>query len=161
MKNYTRKFLALPLILVLIFQAACGGPLSKLDNILDYAPIAITLAVNHNRISAEMGEVLKDDISSGRQVAKETKARLSAADTQLERYQAYVWGANEVRKIIARNHFAQANDPIIAEIAEVLQAIMDILVAQNAPDNLRSGPVSSDDELDEKLNKLDELLKKL
>jgi hypothetical protein len=63
--------------------------------------------------------------------------------------------------IIARNHFAQANDPIIADIAITLQAIMDILVMQNQPSDLRSGPIPSNDDLNEKIDKLNELLKSL
>ena len=154
------KKIVLPLVLVamLISQVGCGGPLGRLDDVLPYVPAVIDFAVRSGRVSADLGEKLKDDVSSGTTIVSETKQCLSAnvkSDAA-----CYIEMGEKWREVIGRNHVAQANDPKITVIFNLVTQIVDLVVRKNTqPAGVRGGPQDYDKRIDAKIKELEREVK--
>src|ERR1051326_8041461 len=111
------------------------------DNVFPYAPSVVTVIVNRHLISPELGDKIKDDFSSGltakqnAEVALENIKNDATLTDQQKKYQSYLVYANllnQWREIVARNHFAEANNSTLNEIVGLVTDILTILSNRSA-----------------------------
>jgi hypothetical protein len=156
---FKRIFLPIAMVLCLaITQVGCGGPLSRLDDVLPYVPAVIDFAVRSGRISDSLGVKLKDDVSSGNQAVATVKQCLSA-DVKAD-VTCYIEFGNEWRAIIGRNHVQEANDPKISLIFGLATQIVDLVVRKNTqPAGARGGSQDLDKQIKAKIDQLEREVK--
>ncbi len=140
--------------------------MGKLESTLDYTPVFIDGLVIAGAVQPALAGKIKDDFTSGRAsvtAAKLALSQISNKDPQkkLKTAEVYIGLGNTWRQIVGRNHFAAANNEKISEAVNLITSIIDILVAQNdvQPEGVRGAPVPSEQELNNKIDQLDKVLK--
>lgn len=151
-----RISLAVVVFSLVVSQIACG-PLARLDSVLPYVPRVIDYAVSSGRISAVLGDKLKDDIDSGTHIVARTKKCL--VDNLKPDSLCYVDMGNSWREVIGRNHVAEANDPKVTVIFGLITEIVTLLVSKhNQPAGVRGGP-NYDRLIKERIDRLEQEVK--
>ncbi len=151
-----RVFATVALTCLLIATAACGGPLSKLDSTLDYAPFFFQGLVISNTITQEQADLYKRGVVRFEQVAVETKQCLSA-DEKPDSV-CYAELGTKSRAVLTE-FFPAASEGKVGQFTALAQDIVDLIIRKNTPSVGVGAGRNVDATLDKKIDELDKLLK--
>lgn len=151
---------SIALSLILIFQLACGGgPLSRLDTVLDFAPLFFQGLVLSGAISQQHADQYKSGLVQLEKTADTTKKCLS--DNVKTDVQCYSELATESRAVLS-TYFPVLGSGKVSEWAALVQDIITLIVQRNTPTVGAGGPVDSaaiDKKLESKIDELERLQK--
>ena len=149
-----KRFLSLVMIAVFaLSMTACGGPLSRVQDLLPYVPAVIDLGVRSGKISQELGDKLKDDLSAGQVAVNNAKTCLDA--NLKPNSVCYLELGNAWREILGRNHFAQANDHKVTTVITLITDIINLVVRKNTQPVGVRGTTNFDREIKLKVKQLE------
>lgn len=155
-----KKILLSLILMVSIFAQACtgGGPLSKLDSTLDYAPLFFQGLVISGKITQSQADSYKRGIVRFEAIAENTKSCLSA-DVKSDAV-CYLDLGNDIRVAVGE-YYPAVNDEKISQYISLVNDIVQLIIRKNVP--TVGGPLGAgediDKSLDAKINELDKLLK--
>jgi hypothetical protein len=155
-----KRFLALAFVtLFTISQIACfgGGPLSKLDSTLDYAPFFFQALVISGKITQERADFYKNGIVRGEAIADKTKTCLSS-DVKSDA-QCYADLATNTRALI-NEFYPRSTEGKVAQFAALLQDVVNLIVQKNTPVVGAGAPAHpvTEKQIENKIDELDKLL---
>ena len=144
------------LLSLLIVTTACGGPLSKLDSTLDYAPFFFQGLVISGTITQDQADKYKAGVVHFENIADETKACL-AADEKTDSV-CYAELGTKTRSVIAQ-FYPQVNEGKVAQYVALIEDVVDLIIRKNTPSVGVGAPRDLDAQLEKKIDELDKLLK--
>jgi hypothetical protein len=156
-----RVLTSLFLSAVLILNSACfgGGPLSRLDSILDYAPLFFQGLVISNVITPEQSTAYQAGIGKLEVIADNTKTCLSA-DVK-PNSACYIDMGNEVKNALMQYYPNVGGNSKISQYVALINDIAQLIIKKNVPTS--GGPLGDvadiDKALDAKIDELETLLK--
>ena len=153
-----KRFIAtLSLLSLLIVNVACnGGPLSKLDSTLDYAPFFFQGLVISGAITQAQADLYKGGVTHFERVADETKACLSE-DVKPDSV-CYAELGTKTRSVIAQ-FYSQVNDGKVSQYVALVEDVVALIIRKNTPSVGVGAPRDLDAQLEKKINELDKLVK--
>lgn len=141
---------------LLLATVACGGPLSKLDSTLDYAPFFFQGLVIAGQITQVQADQFKKGITRFEQVADNTKTCLAA--NEKEDVVCYSELGTEIHLAIVE-YYPEANQGKAAEFVNLVQDVVNLIIRKNTPSVGVGGPRNVDADLEKKINELEKLVK--
>jgi len=150
-----RIFGSLALTALLIVTSACsGGPLSKLDNTLDYAPLFFQGLVITHAITQAQADTYNKGVDRFETIADNTKKCLS--DNVFPDSKCYLDMGADSYAAISEFYPNVSNDKVSKYVA-LVREIVDLIIRKNVPSV--GGPVGvSNQSLDAKIDELNRLL---
>ena len=155
-----KRLLALLFAVVFtVAQIACtgGGPLSKLDSTLDYAPFFFDGLAIAGKITPERAEFYKRGVARGEAIADKTKTCLS--DNVKSDAQCYADLATDTRTLI-NEFYPRSTEGKVAQFAALLTDVVNLIVQKNTPvvgAGASAHPVT-EKQIENKIDELDKLL---
>jgi hypothetical protein len=141
----------------LLAPACDGGPLSKLDSTLDYAPLFFRGLAISGAISNPQADSYIAGVRHFEQVADETKSCLS--DDVKTDVQCYAELGTNTRSVIAQ-FYPAVNEGKAGEYVALVQDVVALIIRKNTPQvGVGTSPVDLDEALENKIDQLDRLLK--
>jgi hypothetical protein len=153
---FKRIFATLTLVALLVVTTACGGPLSKLDSTLDYAPFFFQGLVISGTITQDQADSYKAGVVHFERVADETKACLSE-DVKTDSV-CYAELGTKTRSVIAQ-FYPQVNDGKVSQYVALVEDVVALIIRKNTPSVGVGAPRDLDSQLEKKIDELDKLLK--
>lgn len=155
-----KKILSLVLALVFVLaQLACfsGGPLSKLDSTLDYAPLFFHGLVISGVITEAQSDQYVAGVTRFEQIADETKTCLS--DNVVSDSQCYADLGVKVKTAITQYYPDAGGTGKVGQYLSLVQDIVALIIKKNTPQVGRGAAADIDKSLNTKIDELDRLLK--
>src|SRR5688572_9059827 len=119
------------LTLALVIAQSCGGgPLSKLDSTLDYAPFFFQGLVISGAISQVQADQYKRGVTRFEQVADETKECL--ADNIKTDSVCYAELGTKTRSVVVE-FYPQVNDGKVSQYLALVEDVVALIIRKNTP----------------------------
>ena len=162
LKFYTKSVLSLFLVFNLLVAVACagGGPLSKLDSTLDFAPLFFQGLVISGAISQTQADKYKTGVTRFESIADNTKQCLATAITTVQKAGCYTKLGDDSRAAIAE-FYPAVNNQKVSEFASLLNDVVNLIVKKNTPSVGVGAPATevTDKQISDKIDELNRLLK--
>lgn len=150
-----RIFATACLSFLLILAESCGGPLSKLDSTLDYAPFFFQGLVISGTITQPEADHYKRGVDKFEVVADETKTCLSA-DVKTDSI-CYAELGTKTRSVIAE-FYPAVNEGKVSQYVALVEDVVALIIRKNTPQVGVGVARDIDAQLENKLNELEALL---
>lgn len=152
-----KLLVGLVLVFTLITTGCSGGPLSKLDSTLDYAPFFFQGLVIAHKITQEQADTYKKGVTRLESIADTTKKCLD--DNVVSDNSCYLTMKDDALAAVAEYYPASAEGEV-GQYVSLVGDIIKLIVKKNTPS---VGASASNEDVDKTLNqkieKLDRLVK--